>query len=288
MGDIDSVNHVGLVVHDLRAAVAFYERLGFIFSPLSMHKGSMTPGEPEIPYGSGNRCAIFGHNYLEIVAHVDKERFDFGIKGFLSRFEGAHIICFGCGDAHVVNRRVTVEGITTSGVIPLQRNLGTPDGERTARFDCVHFPRSATPEGLIQAAHHRTPEYIHQARYLGHPNRVIALSNVFLCVDDPDRHAALYTKLIGRPPVRDGASWVFRLPVACAVTIVGAGELQTVLPGAAPPALPCIAGYEFSTEDLELVRRRMTSEHIPFEECARGLMVPAGVAFGASIIFGAA
>jgi len=248
----------------------------------------MTPGEPEIPYGSGNRCSIFRHNYLEIVAHVDKQRFDFGIKGYLSRFEGAHIICFGCGDARVVNERVTAEGFTTSGVIPLQRNVDTPEGERTARFDCVHFPRSSTPEGLIQAAHHRTPEYIHQARYLGHPNRVNALSNVFLCVDDPDQHAALYTKLIGRPPVRNGASRIFRLPLVSAVTIVGADDIQAVLPGAVPAALPCIAGYAFATEDMQGVRRRMIGEHIQFDECGHGLMVPASAAFGASIIFGAA
>ena len=287
-GDIDSVNHVGLAVHDLDAAVSFYEDLGFIFTPLSMHKGSMKPGEPEVPYGTGNRCAIFPNNYLEIVAHVDKDRFDFGMSSFLSRFEGAHIICFGCGDANVVHERVTNEGFTTSGVIPLQRNVDTPEGEKTAKFDCVHFPRDETPEGLIQAAHHRTPEYIHQDRYLGHPNRVIALSDVIICVDDADEFETKYAKLTGRTAVRNGVKRVFALPLVSKISIIAADDIQQVLPGVEPPAIPYIAGYGMATADLEGMRTRLEERGIPFDEHDGSFIVPAKTAFGASIVFEAA
>jgi len=248
----------------------------------------MKPGEPEVPYGTGNRCAIFPNNYLEIVAHVDKDRFDFGMSSFLSRFEGAHIICFGCGDANVVHERVTNEGFTTSGVIPLQRNVDTPEGEKTAKFDCVHFPRDETPEGLIQAAHHRTPEYIHQDRYLGHPNRVIALSDVIICVDDADEFETKYAKLTGRTAVRNGVKRVFALPLVSKISIIAADDIQQVLPGVEPPAIPYIAGYGMATADLEGMRTRLEERGIPFDEHDGSFIVPAKTAFGASIVFEAA
>lgn len=284
-GDIDSVNHVGLAVRDLDATCDLYERLGFTLTPLSMHKGSMKPGEPEVPYGTGNRCAVFGNNYLEIVAHVDKTKFDFGMIGFLSRHEGAHIICFGCGDAAVVNDRVRATGIGTSGVIPLQRDLGTPEGVRTAKFECVHFDRAATPEGLIQAAHHVTPQYIHQDRYVHHANGVVALSDVYLSVADPDEVERRYEKLTGRKAVRRGRRRVFELPLVSRVSVIDANDIAAELPGSTYPQPPCLAGYAFAVTDLARMERILTEQKLPFHQEPTRLVVPASAMYGATVVF---
>jgi hypothetical protein len=207
---------------------------------------------------------------------------------YLSRFEGAHIICFGCGSAEIVHDRVTKEGFATSGVIPLERCVDTPEGERTAKFDCVHFPRDATPEGLIQAAHHRTPEHIHQDRYLGHPNGVVALSDVFLCVEDPDAFEARYAKLTGIEAERVGAKRVFVFPKVSKVSIVAADDIQKILPGVDPPDLPYIAGYAMATERLDAMRERLVERGTPFDENDGTLVVPADAAYGAAIVFEAA
>jgi len=285
VGDIDSVNHVGLAVRDLDAASALYERLGFTLTPLSMHKGSMKPGEPEVPYGTGNRCAVFGKNYLEILAHVDKTRFDFGMGDFLCRHEGAHIICFGCNDATVVNDRVRAAGIGTSGVIPLQRDLGTPEGVRTAKFECVHFDRAATPEGLIQAAHHVTPQYIHQERYIHHPNGVVALSDVYLSVTDADAVESRYEKLAGRKAVRRGRRRVFELPQVSRVSIIDANDIASELPGSTYPQPPCLAGYAFAVKDLARMERILMEQKVPFHREPARLVVPASAMFGATVVF---
>jgi hypothetical protein len=284
-GDIDSVNHVGLVVKDLEAAAKRYEAFGFILTPLSMHSGALKPGDPEIPYGSGNRCAIFPDNYLEIVAHVDKQKYDLFCGKFLQRFEGAHIICFGCGDASVVDRRLRLSGVGTSGVIPLKRDLDTPDGKRTAKFDCVHFDYAATPEGLIQAAYHLTPQYIHQKRYLGHPNKVTALSNVYLAVADPAETAARYEKFTGRKGERQGKNFVFKLPRVSKVTIMPAANLATELPGAPLHSGPYLAGFAFATSDLPGMAKRLKDRKIRFAEPGDRLVVPADEAFGAAVVF---
>lgn len=286
--DIDSINHVGLVVHDLDAAAARYEAMGFLLSPLSMHKGAMKPDEPEVPYGTGNRCAIFPGNYLEIVAHVDPSRFDFMVRGFLARHEGAHIICFGCGDATTVDRRLAGAGIGTSGVIPLAHDVPTAEGTRTAKFDCVHIARGATPEGLIQAAHHRTPEYIHQARYLAHPNSVVALSDVFLATDDPAACAATYATLTGQVVTHEAAACVVTLPRVGRLTIGTPQTIDGLLASSVAPPAPCIAGFGMATTDLAGLVVRLRENAIPFERADGRVVVPASAAFGAAIAFAAA
>ena len=52
-------------------------------TPVSMHKGALKPGEPEVPFGTGNRCTVFPNNYLEILAWVEKDKYDFGVRKFL-------------------------------------------------------------------------------------------------------------------------------------------------------------------------------------------------------------
>ena len=177
------------------------------------------------------------------------------------------------------------KGFGTSGVIPLQRDVETPEGMRTAHFDCVHFAASETPEGLVQAAHHRTPQFIHQSRYVAHPNRVVALSEVILCVDDPDAYELRYGQLTGVRGERVGVKRVFRLPLVAQVSIVAADDIGRVLPDAAPPTLPYIAGCSMATQDLVGMATRLRDHGIPFTQSEGRVIVPAEVAFGAAIVF---
>ncbi len=284
-GDIDSVNHVGIAVRDLDAVCQLYERIGFTLTPLSMHKGSLNPGEAPVPYGTGNRCAIFGKNYLEILAWIDKDKWDFGMKHFLSRHEGAHIICFGCGDAAVVDKRVSGNDIQTSGVIPLQRDLEMPEGTRTAKFECVHFGKGFMPEGLIQAAHHLTPQYIHQDRYVHHRNGVTALSDVYLSTSDPDAFERRYEKLTGIKARRAGRRRVFDLPLVSRVSIIDCKDMAAEFPGSTFPTEPCLAGYAFAVGDLAKMAGILTEAGLPFYQGKSRVVVPASAMFGATVVF---
>ena len=64
-GEIDVIHHPGLIAQDIEAAVAQYEKLGFIFTPLSMHRIALKPNEEPVYFGVGNRNAIFERNFLE-------------------------------------------------------------------------------------------------------------------------------------------------------------------------------------------------------------------------------
>ena len=282
--DIDSVNHVGHMVHDLDEAVSAYERFGFSFTPLSMHKGSLTPGEPEVPLGSGNRCAIFERNYLEVLAHVRQDLPGIGIPERLARFQGLHIICFGCGDASVADERIKRQGIATSGVTALQRDVDTEEGIRTAKFARVVFDEDHMPEGIVQAAVHFTPQYIHQARYMHHENGAMALSEVVVCVQELAAYVEKYRKIIGQPGERRGATHVFQLQ-AGRVVIVAATELDEILPGETAPALPAMVAWGVACQSLETARALLGRREISIVENNGGFFIPASAAYGCAVIF---
>ena len=157
MNDIDSINHVGMVVRDLADTTTRYEAMGFMLTPFSPHSGAWKPEEKVQPLGTGNRCVMFANNYLEILANSDPAVPSTRLAAYLRHHQGAHIICFGSQKLEAVDARLRTSGVETSGVIPLQRDIDTPEGIRTAKFQRVQFAPEDSPEGYIQAAHHLTP-----------------------------------------------------------------------------------------------------------------------------------
>ena len=253
-GDIDSVNHVGIAVRSLDEAADRYQALGFVLSPLSVYSGSKTPGEPPGAHGHRNRWRSFPTTMSSCSEIVNPGLLDWSWGDFIKRFQGAHIICFGCNDGVVVDQRVRANGINTSGVIPLQRDIGTPEGVRTARFDCVHFDRAATPEGLIQAARHRNPEYVHQARYLTHPNGAKSLAEVVLVTTDAQSTAHRYEKLTGQKASKAADRFTIDLPLVTRLIFMDPDAIGAFLPGSLFSPAPSIVATGFEVEDLNRAR----------------------------------
>lgn len=285
MKDIDSINHVGMAVRDLAATVARYEAMGFILTPYSPHSGAWKPGETVQSFRSGNRCVMFAHNYLEILASEDAAAPSPRLAGYLKHHQGAHIICFNSEDTHAVDRRLKAEAVATSGVIPLQRDIDTPDGVRTAKFERVQFAPDDSPEGYIQAARHLTPEYIYQPRYVGHPNGCVELSDTIVVVDDLDRFARKYERYLGTAPIRDGETIRFRFPLVSTLTLVDYRNAPALLPGTLYPPVPGIAAAAFRTHDLAALRARLDQHGFTVNEAGGRLVVPAEEASGLAILF---
>jgi len=283
--DIHSVNHVGMAVRDMAKTAARFEAMGFLLTPYSTHSGAWKAGDPVAKLAYGNRCVMFRNNYLEILASEDAAAPSPRIAGFLARHQGGHIICLGTEDPGAVDARLQAGGVRTSGVIPLQRDIDTPDGMRTAKFERVQFAPDASPEGYIQAARHLTPEYIYQPRHIAHPNQTVSLSEVFLVTDDPRGFEAKYTLFCGRRPEQGAARRTFFFPLVSRLSIVAARDAPSVLPGSLLPPLPCVAGVAMQSRDLAGVRSRLRNAGIAFSEIDAKLVVPAQEAMGIAIVF---
>lgn len=284
--DIDSINHVGMAVRDHALAMARFEAMGFLLTPYSPHSGAWKPGEKVQTFGSGNRCVMFAHNYLEILASEDPKVPAPRIEAFLSRHQGAHIICFNSETPESVEARLKAAGLGTSGVIPLQRDIDTPEGMRTARFERVQFAPEDSPEGYIQAARHLTPQYIYQPRYIRHPNGCDALTDcVVVVAEDLDAFARKYERYLGAPMTREGNGWRFDFPLVGRLTLIHTGDLRNRLPGSLLPPLPGIAAVAFRTPDLAAQRARLAAAGIPVRETNGRLLVPAEEACGVAVVF---
>ena len=283
--DITNINHVGMAVRDLAETARRYEAMGFQLTPYSPHSAAWKPGEPVKPLTSGNRCVMFENTYLEILASEDPARPAERITNFLKRHQGAHIICFDSDGCVAVDARLRKAGVETSGVIPLQRELDTAEGERTAKFERVQFAPKDTPEGYIQAARHLTPQYIYQPRHIRHENGCTRLSQTFLVALDMDATVARYSTYIGAEPTRDGKAARFDLPLGTSLLIVPAAEVGTILPGTLLPPLPGIAAVTFSTPDVAAQSERLRSRGFTVTNAGGRLVVPAEEACGLAVVF---
>lgn len=283
--DIDHVNHVGMAVRNLKAIAARFESLGFILTPFSPHSGAWKPGEKVQSLASGNRCIMFRDNYLEILASEDPSAPAPRITNFLNRHQGAHIICFNTETPDLVDKRLHEHGVSTSGVIPLQREIDTPDGVKTAKFQRVQFAPEESPEGYIQAARHLTPEYIYQPRYTAHPNGSELLRDTYLVADDLGRFADKYARYLGKPAKREDGVTLFDFKGGARLLLITSEQARRLLPGSLMPPQPCIAAVSFVTRDLEGQRQRLRSLAVPFAEVDGRLVVPAEETGGLAFVF---
>lgn len=237
--------------------------------------------------GAGNRCALFGRTYLELLGLFGDGSADpWNIRPLIAGYEGLHGCSFGCGDAETTEKRLRAGGLSSSGVLPLQRDVETPEGAATARFQAVHLDRALTPEGLIHIAHHLTPELIHQPRYLEHANGATRLHSVLLVVDDAELSAtvARYARILDTRPVAEGPLHALALP-AGRMEIAAVSAFGDILPGEPVPSLPYMAGQSVAVRDIGAARTLVEDNGFTVRELPGGFFVGATQARGAAITF---
>lgn len=285
MADIDSINHIGMAVRDLSRASRCFEAMGFQLTPWSAHAGAWKPGEPVKPLGAGNRCVMFARNYLEILASEHADQPSPRIAGYLQHHQGAHIICFNSEAVEAVDARLVAAGVETSGAIPLQRDIDTPEGVRTARFQRVQFAPNDSPEGYIQAARHLTPQYIYQPQYIAHPNGCTELRDTLLVTDDLAHFALKYRQYTGQQPQQQDGAMVFHLPGFSRLSLIPLSKVSNWLPGSLLPPLPGVAAVSFHCPDLQAQQQRLLRAGFTVLQVGERLLVPAEEACGLAILF---
>lgn len=286
-GLLDGVNHVGMAVRDLDVAAARFTALGFQVTPYSPHAAAWKPGEAVQPLGSGNRCLMFPGNYLEILGSADPGRQAARVAGFLARHQGAHIICFDGEDLPAAEARLSAAGLATSGILPLQREVETQAGTRTARFERLQFSPGDSPEGYIQVARHLTPDFIYQPRHCIHPNGALALVDTLVLADDLPAFIAKYARYAGFGPAEESPGRaMFRFASGQRLTLLDLPAGRAALPGTLLPMPPCIAAIAFACADPESATRHAAASGVSVLALPDGrLMIPAEEACGLALLF---
>jgi len=223
------LDHVGIAVHDLDAAAAEFEALGF----------QVTPTAPHLPGGiTGNRCVMLGQGYLELLAVIDPAGRSATVEKFLARYQGIHVISLTTDDAEAAAKRLGQE------VIRSER----PTDQGLARFARVALT-ALTPR--LQLIQHLTPDLVWRAQDCVHANGAQALTAVVMTAENPATAAADLARTAGRVLVPDpDGGFALRL---------GRGEIRvlddiaTIFPGLAVPSQPFVAGVVVTTNNIALV-----------------------------------
>lgn len=284
--DIDYIDHTVLITTDLDATSARYEALGFTLSPVSPHHLAERPGGPLMPTCTANRCAYFGQSFIELLGIVDPAAPDpWGVHRLRESYPGL-LMTLGSRDVQATAGRLRAAGLASTGIRALEREVSTPDGPRTVRAESVRIDAAHTPEGALQATQHLTPQYVHQPRYLDHPNGATGLHSVLLVVADAevDGHEERYARLLDADVWIDGPKRVLPLRHG-RVEIIPQSALHDFLPGHTVPGLPLLAAHTVAVRDLTAARKLVEHNMIATHTTPDGFYVAAEDAHGVPLAF---
>jgi catechol 2,3-dioxygenase-like lactoylglutathione lyase family enzyme len=280
------LDHVGVTVGDLDAAAQSYTRLGFNLTPRSLHSGSLRPGGPVEPWGSGNHCAMFRDGYLEIQGITDPALYS-PAKQSLARYEGAHIVAINCPDAAAAYELAHARGAAVSPPIRLERQASYGENNETTRlaqFDLVYADRAHYAEARFLIIKHLTPDVLWQAWLLDHPNGAIALDETWICAADPLEASRRVAPLFGvEPTISDDLPTVEL--ARGRLLFVAPHALDARLPGARAPCLPYVAGFGIAVQDISQTEELFAREKIPFVRQDGALFVGGAMTSGPHIRF---
>lgn len=235
-GRAAGLDHVAIVAADIAAASAELAALGFRLTPLAAHADASGT-----PTGTGNRCAMLGAGYLEVLSVIDPARSSGTIGRMLAHHAGGHILSLAIGDAAAAAGRLARAGLPAALATTTRP---TPWGE--ARFE--RLPGSDINPRL-QLIRHHTPDLVWRAEDLAHPNGAEALESVLLVSEAPAVEAALLSRWSGWPMQPDPAGgYRIALP-AGTMRVLPPDAMARLLPGVDLPPGPAIAGVVVRTRD---------------------------------------
>ncbi len=308
--DIDGLHHVGHLVHDMDRGLELYRRLGFQMTLPSFPVISMQEGAPLTPFGAGNSHADFdAHNFIELLTVVDDlqqvppdaklvplnipeggltqfvevlNRTMSTLKKCIARFEGLHILVFRTTDVYAQAIRLSQEGIGHPDVVSPQRQSGGQAGSPAdvVRVLEIDDPDHPVPEGRLAIA--ATPTTTGS-----HPNGAIGLVESVLCVaeDELSDFERRYEKYVNRQARTRGKARIFELGDS-RITITADKNLDTILPGERPLALPAFVAYAVKVGDINSTQKLLLDNGFALKTTNAGdIFIPASQALGAAIIF---
>src|SRR5712691_11416594 len=196
------LDHIVHAVHDLGAAAAFYQRLGFIVGARNRHA-----------WGTHNRLVQLPGFFIELltVAEPDKLGTDafsalFGTfnRVFLKTHEGFSLLLLESTDAVADAAALESAGIAASPALRFEREGRRADGSTVTVGFSLAFARDAQADAGFAVCQQHYPENFWNPAFQAHANTASAVSGVVLVADNPTEHLGFLSALSGEsaPPAQ--------------------------------------------------------------------------------------
>lgn len=272
---VATLDHVVINARDdMDRAADVYTRLGFSLTERGYHS-----------LGSMNHLAMFGTDYLELIA-VPKDAKS-GRLDLLTYSPGLNGLVFGSEDSAITYAALAKAGVPVDPPSEFTRPVKVDGAEREARFRTIRMKAGVVPYGRVYYCHHFTRDLVWRDEWRHHANGTVAVVRAVIVEPDPAAAAKLYTDMFGPEAVRDIKGGKTVVVGNSRFDIVTEAELKAQFGDAAPDAegrKAYMAGLTFRTTSVEKAARALQAGNIG-GVTRNGLVVPAKQAFNAVLEF---
>jgi Glyoxalase-like domain len=271
-----TLDHVVVNVRDqIDAGLQCYQRLGFTMTPRGYHT-----------LGSINHLAIFGNEYLELIAAAPGETRRAEI---LSAPFGLNGLVFGTEDSAAVYASLHAAGVPVEPPLEFSRPVELAGGPKDATFRTVRLTPGTVPAGRIYFCHHFTRDLVWRDEWRHHANGAIGVARAVIAARDPSALGSLFARMFGEDAVR-------RNDAGCSLA-VGLSRFDVVTPddltrefGDAAPAAEgrdqFMAALRIRTRSLDRAAAALAAGDIRgLRRQADRIVVPATETFGVTLEF---
>ncbi len=270
---VPTLDHVVVNARDsLDQAAELYRRLGFTLTPRGYHT-----------LGSMNHLAIFGTDYLELIAARPGDRTRAEI---LEAPLGLNGIVFGTEDSAAVHAALRAAGAAVEPPNEFSRPVELEGGaRRDAVFRTVRLAQQIIPGGRLYFCHHFTRDLVWRDEWRRHPNGAVAVVRAVVAAEDPPAVTAYFRTLFGADAVRSEAVLAMG---AASVEIITPAALRAQFGAAAPDGggrSAFMAALTFRTLSLDRAVAALRSGGIAPLEQGERVLIAAADAFGAALEF---
>jgi hypothetical protein len=186
---IPTLDHVVINVRDrIDEGEETWRRLGFTLTPRGYHT-----------LGSMNHLAIFGTDYLELIAVPSGETKRLDI---MEAPEGLNGLVFGTEDSAATFAAMQAAGVPVFPPGEFSRPVALPEGNRDAVFRTVRLIPSTVSAGRLYFCHHFTRDLVWRDEWRHHANGVTGVARAVIADRDPSALGALFGRMFGADAVR--------------------------------------------------------------------------------------
>jgi hypothetical protein len=279
------IDHLVICVHDLAQAALDWQTLGFNLTPTGVH-----------PFGTSNRLAMFGNNFLELLAVTDAaavppaapDRFSFAAhnRDFLATAQGMSMLALHSDDAHADAARFKANHIGAYAPFDFGRDAVLPGGG-TARVEfSLAFATDPAMPGIafFTCQQRHPPELFWKPDYQRHPNGALRVIEVVMSAPEPAEHRCFLEHMT--ESAAELAPGRLTVGESCdRITVLGPAEMARRLPGLASAPSPRFCGARLAVADLAATRRVLKDNGVDFEIAGAALLVPPAASHGLALEF---
>jgi hypothetical protein len=276
---VPTLDHVVVNTRDrIDQAADTYRRLGFTLTPRGYHT-----------LGSINHLAMFGTDYLELIATKPAEAGGESRPELLDAPFGLDGLVFGTEDATATFEAIRANEISIDPPRQFSRPVELASGPRDAVFRTTRLPRNTTPAGRFYFCQHLTRDLVWRDEWRRHANGAVGIARAVIAAEDPLILGGLLARMFGAQTVRptdDGCALILGLSRFDVVTPTALWEM---FGGAAPDSRgrrDYMAALTIRTQSLDAVETALEAGGVAgWDRIGTSVLVPASEAFGVTIEF---